>query len=215
MHGVAGTPDNFPETVNVPDDGSDAPSFANINTGPEGALNRTQWLRQFVSSLACGNWQAPISTFDPGAVFGGGTDPGTLTLQTISWDPYTQRWIGAFHDALPGSGVGMWLMSTHSAGKTWQPIGGSTTAGLCDLGILGSATDAVGNTVVVHAWSNSGSPVTKVCRATYSNTVTDTTQSFLGTLAQAVVVYVSGTGAGFYLFGAQQSGGTFTGKLAT
>src|SRR5580698_552634 len=115
MHGYAGNPANYPEEIELGDDGTDVPAFTTFNTPPEGLADRTAWLKaNLTGAQVVANWN-PWNG-NPGAYGSGDTDE----LLCCCWDSYYGCWL--FAGISPTRTNFPILYSTGDGGKSFQNI---------------------------------------------------------------------------------------------
>jgi hypothetical protein len=198
----AGDPNNFPEEITEIDD-SDAPNATNFALATDALADRTAWLRdqlnnRQLSQLAAGNFKRPITTIvGPGSI--------AMNLGAVAWDAAYERWAALFQGS-----TGLFAYDTHSSGDAWVNLNSSAISANY---ALAGASDGNGNFA---ALLNQGT-VVATARVSQAGTLSGpTTQTFLGNIVQGVMVYVpSGFASGYFMLGCQQSGSTFTCKLAS
>lgn len=83
MHPYGGNSGLFPDSVELPDDGIDVPSFVILNTAPSGVADRTAYLRRWVELP---QWRPSYAQT---------ALPSASVLQCAAWDPYACKWLMA------------------------------------------------------------------------------------------------------------------------
>lgn len=209
MHPYSGDHTDYPTDVNLPDDGTDAPSFTIINTAPEALANRSAYLRTLANAAAAGNW-GPWNPNPKGVATG-----DTAYLTAACWDSWFGQWLVGGLDVNAGSAC--LTLATVDGGKIWQSgEHGGIVCGLRQIDApdtfapLAMAVDPEFGTLCAVCNSVSA-PGAVVSQALAGVAPIITAQPFMPTVSKGTMLAAGGA---FLFVGAVASAGSYVGVFA-